>query len=596
MENLNNIYQDVLIRVYKDEEEQGVKYISHHIACGAKYMDHLYEAVRLPLSSHNNRVIIIADTLSYGYQAASYLLSKSHSLVTAQPYKSVEFDYEEIDFEDFLDEIPETDETNDCYGDSGSAPFGRSKDMIIANAEIWNPETDELVPNLIPFQRQAGISGMISRACNILLYCSRRNQDCAQVMDEIENHLDHTNNFYILITSDSVNENFVERLVFEHDFFVIRIKEPTLEQLKNVFKDLAGQYKLKISKDVDVAEIIQELKNYRKTLFWEKDIEKLIIKTSEKVKGKIAVKKDFSLYYYKGQDISGETMLNKLIGQNDVKDQILRLVASFKLANALNEKYGTDTSIYKHMAFAGPPGTGKTQIARITARLFHEHGLSNGIFLEVGRNDLVAGYLGQTAMKVSKIFEKAKGGVIFIDEAGSLVLNSQDNYTKEAITTLIRFMENNPDTTVILATYPDEMERLLDSDRGFRSRIAKVIEFLPYTDDELWEIFKLMAADRHHTVEDAAKEIVLGYIEALKKAKKEEFGNAREMRKLLQTAHEEVAIRLMNGKSNSGYELITCDDIKKAVSGLKKGISKTPLPMGFTVTAKPDKRSKEVIP
>jgi ATPase family associated with various cellular activities (AAA). len=213
-------------------------------------------------------------------------------------------------------------------------------------------------------------------------------------------------------------------------------------------------------------------------------------------------------------------MLNKLIGQNDVKDQILRLVASFKLANALNEKYGTDTSIYKHMAFAGPPGTGKTQIARITARLFHEHGLSNGIFLEVGRNDLVAGYLGQTAMKVSKIFEKAKGGVIFIDEAGSLVLNSQDNYTKEAITTLIRFMENNPDTTVILATYPDEMERLLDSDRGFRSRIAKVIEFLPYTDDELWEIFKLMAADRHHTVEDAAKGIVLGYIEALKKAKK----------------------------------------------------------------------------
>lgn len=582
MNNFDKTYQEVVIRNVKDDEGQNIRYMSCNASPGAKYMDHLNEAVRLPLKSDTNRVIIIADSKAYGYQAANYLLSKSQSLLLTS-HNNTEYDYDEDDFDDLFDEIIEEDD----YGNSNlTVPsFDLSKDMIVAGAEIWNPKTDELMPNIMPLYRQSGLINIIDKASNLLLYCSRADQDNDRVMEEIENHLEHLNNFYLLLPSDSVSENFVERLVFEHDFSVIHVKEPGQSQLKDVFKDLAKRYGLRIEKNADIKSIIQELKNYRKILFWEKDIEKLIIKTVKKVQGKVAGKRDFSLYYYKGQDLSGEMLLNKMIGQKEVKDQILRTVANVKLAAYLAEKHGTKTAIYKHMAFAGAPGTGKTQTARITARLFHENGLSNGIFIEAGRNDLVAGYLGQTAIKIAKLFEKAKGGTIFIDEAGSLVQNSQDIYTKEAITTLIRYMENNPDTTVILATYPDEMERLLDSDRGFRSRIAKIIEFESYTDNELWEILKLMASDRHCTIDENAKETVFKYIDSLRKSKKDEFGNAREMRKLLQTAQEEMAFRLFYDKSKSKDELITCDDLKKAVSNLSKMIPKSPNPLGFSMAA-----------
>lgn len=575
-------YQEVALRVFKDEDDLNIKYLSHNVTCGAKHMDHLAEAALLPLKPDNNRVIIIADSKAYGYQAASYLLSKCNSLRTAKADTSYEYDYDEDDFEDFFDDM--TAEYDAGSAGSDDSAFDRSSDMIAVNAEIMDPAADDLLPNMISLQKQSGCYGMLSRAQNVLLYCSRKDQDNEKLMEEIENHLDHLINIYLLLPSDSVSENFVERLVFEHDFSVINVKEPAMGQLTGVFKDLAGKYGLDISKNADIKEIIQELKNYRKDLFWEKDIEKLIMDTAKKLSGRVAQRKDFSLYYYKKQGLSGEMMLNRMIGQDEVKEQIMRMVASVKLATVLKEKYGTDAPVYKHMAFSGAPGTGKTQIARITARLFHENGLSNGIFLEVGRNDLVAGYLGQTAMKVSKLFEKAKGGTIFIDEAGALVQNFQDSYTKEAITTLIRFMENNPDTTVILATYPDEMDKLLDSDRGFRSRIAKIVEFASYTDEELWEIFKRMAENQHYKVEEEAKEAVYRYIDNLRKTKKEEFGNAREMRKLLQTAQEEAAIRLFSNKSYKSCEIITCEDIKKAVSNLTKRMPKVQHPMGFSIT------------
>jgi len=585
MNNNNNIYQDFILKTYKDEEEQvNIKYLSHNAAAYAKHMEHLSEAVCLKLNPHGNRIIIIADSKAYGYQAANFLLAKSQNLKTDEQDSFSEFDSDENDFDEFFDELLKQDECNNK--NMNASYLDLTKDMVVVKAEIWEPGTDELMPVMIPLQRSAAIFNMIDRAANMLLYCSRKDQDSTKIMEEINNHLEHMLNFFLLLPSDSVSENFVERLVFEHDFSVIRVKEPSNNQLQSVFKDLAVKHKLTIADSIDVKEIIQELKNYRKDLFWEKDIEKLIINTAKKVKGRVAQKADFSLYYYKGQGVSAEAKLSRLIGQQNVKDQILRTVASFKLAAMLNEKYGTETVLYKHMSFAGAPGTGKTRIARIVAELFHENGLSNGIFLEVGRNDLVAGYLGQTAIKVARLFEKAKGGTIFIDEAGALVENYHDSYTKEAITTLIRFMENNPDTTVILATYPDEMERLLDSDKGFRSRIAKIIEFTPYTNEELWEIIKLMAADQHYRIEDCAKDIVFKYIEALRKAKKDEFGNAREMRKLLQTAQEEAATRLFKAKTYNECELITCDDIKKAASILANAIPKAPQPIGFSMPAK----------
>lgn len=583
MKDMENSYQEVALKIHKDEEQVCTRYLSHKVALGAKHMDHLIEAVELPLNRDNNRVIIISDTKAYGYQAASYLLVKSQNIETGQSDHPFEFDYDEEDYDDIYEEF--MDEYGEI-GDAETSVYSRSMDMIIANTEIWDPKLEELsTPNVISMQRQASNLNLVKHAVNLLLYCSRRDQDQEKLMEEIENHLEQFHNLFLMLPSDSVSENFVERLVFEHDFSLIHVKEPSLAQLVKVFHDLTEKYGLEVAKKADIRSILQELKNYRKHLFWEKDIEKLICNTAKKVKGRVACEKDFSLYYYRGgQGVPGEIKLNKMIGQNEVKNQILRMVKSARLARLQQEKYGQKTAIYKHMAFEGAPGTGKTQIARITAQIFHEHGLSNGIFVEAGRSDLIAGYLGQTAIKIAKLFDRAKGGVIFIDEAGSLVQNNQDIYTKEAITTLIRYMENNPDTTVIFATYNDEMERLLDSDRGFRSRIAKIVEFQSYTDEELWEILKLMAANQHYSIDQNSREIVLRYIETLKMSKKEEFGNAREMRKLLQMAQEEMALRLFSDRRKSIKEEITSDDIKKAVNILIKRIPKKRQAIGFSIT------------
>lgn len=578
MNNTLNAYQDVIVKIYKAEDEPGIRYLSHKVNPGARHMAHLKEAAALALTADSNRVIIIADSKAYAYQAASYLLAKSQGTFTSKQNSTSEYDEDEYDFEAFFDELPDMNDYDERI-------FDLSKDMLAVSAGMWCTETDELPGNMLLLQKQASINSMIYKASHMLLYCDRRDQDCDRLMEEIENHIEHLKNFFLLLPSASVSESFVERLAFEHGFTVIHVNEPSTEQLIELFSDLADKCGLSISEDVDIRDIIHELKNYRKDLFWERDIEKLIRDTKNNVKERAAGRKDFSLYYYKGQGLSGEMLLSKIIGQKEVKEQILKMVSSFKLAALLKDKYRTEAANYKHMAFAGAPGTGKTRIARIVAKIFHEQGLSNGVFIEAGRNDLVAGYLGQTAMKISKLFEKAKGGVIFIDEAGSLVQNEQDIYTKEAITTLIRFMENNPDTTVIFASYPDEIDALLDSDRGFRSRIAKIIEFESYTDEELWEILRYMAADQHYTIDDNAKELVFKYIEALKNSAKEEFGNAREMRKLFQTAQEEAASRILSNKANSRFELISCEDIKKAICNLTKTITKVTRPIGFSITA-----------
>ena len=198
-----------------------------------------------------------------------------------------------------------------------------------------------------------------------------------------------------------------------------------------------------------------------------------------------------------------------------------------------------------HMCFTGSPGTAKTTVARLVAEILKDNGvLSEGKLVEVGRSELVGKFVGHTAPQVKEMFDRAKGSVLFIDEAYALVEDKKGLYGTEAINTIVQEMENRrEDTIVILAGYPQEMKSLLEWNPGMKSRIAFHVSFDDYTENELLDITKLLAKDRGMKIDRSAEEKLLSiYAEA---RKDKAFGNGRFARNLLEKAKFNQANRFM---------------------------------------------------
>ena len=237
--------------------------------------------------------------------------------------------------------------------------------------------------------------------------------------------------------------------------------------------------------------------------------------------------------------------LQSLIGLDEVK-QIIRQAADYAAAQRLYEQRGLSAGRpCLHMVFSGNPGTAKTTVARLVARIFHECGvLSRGGLIEVGRGDLVGKYVGWTAQQVQSIFRKAKGSVLFIDEAYSLLEYKDGMFGDEAINAIVQEMENcREDTVVILAGYSEPMQKLLDRNAGLRSRIAFTVNFPDYRDNELVEIARKLACERRRTFTPDAEEKLTRYLSAARLQKN--FGNGRSVRALIEKALLRQSSRLM---------------------------------------------------
>lgn len=262
--------------------------------------------------------------------------------------------------------------------------------------------------------------------------------------------------------------------------------------------------------------------------------------------------------------------LDQLIGLDHIKDLMYEIYALLQIASMRSDAGLLSGSQVYHMVFKGNPGTGKTTVARIVARMFQRMGvLSKGHLIEVERADLVGEYIGHTAQKTRDLVKKAIGGILFIDEAYSLARGGEKDFGKEAIDTLVKSMEDQKNQFIlILAGYSDEMDYFLQCNPGLPSRFPIQMDFPDYTIDQLIQISEGMAKDRDYILMPQA---ILKLKQHLLKEKCQSehlFSNARYVRNVIERSVRQQAVRLLSqyggGSPPGKLELMTIrmEDLK----------------------------------
>ena len=227
--------------------------------------------------------------------------------------------------------------------------------------------------------------------------------------------------------------------------------------------------------------------------------------------------------------------LNALVGLETVKAKVNDLIAYQKVQKLRRENNLHSSKNTLHLAFTGNPGTGKTTVARIVGRIYKQIGLlSKGHFIEVSRTDLIAGYQGQTALKVKKVIEKAKGGVLFIDEAYSITENDHsDSYGRECLTELTKALEDyRDDLVVIVAGYTEPMEEFFKSNPGLKSRFNTFIEFPDYTAEQLEKILLSLCQKNDYVLDNNVLAVIRKFFEESVSKKDKNFSNGRLVRNI----------------------------------------------------------------
>ena len=322
--------------------------------------------------------------------------------------------------------------------------------------------------------------------------------------------------------------------------------------------------------NINIKQIISCLSKYI-DLSKDKNVIKLCKEIEQALIEYIGYEKLKQMYNAEDKSVDNSTLeelldkLDNLVGLLEVKEKVKDLIDYHKIRN-MRSKNGLKLNYTTlHMAFTGNPGTGKTTVARIIGHLYKKLGLlSSGHFIEVSRTDLIAGYQGQTALKVKKVIDSAIGGVLFIDEAYSITENDKsDSYGRECLTELTKALEDyRTNLVVIVAGYTEPMKKFFMSNPGLKSRFNTFIEFKDYNKDELMKILVKCCNEDDYKLTDEAYKKISSAIEEIPKT--DNFSNGRYVRNMYEKMLMNQAKRLCNKKTISKEDLIllTEDDFR----------------------------------
>ncbi len=249
--------------------------------------------------------------------------------------------------------------------------------------------------------------------------------------------------------------------------------------------------------------------------------------------------------------------LDALVGLGEVKAEVRRLTSLLRVQQIRAERDLPTVDTSKHLVFSGNPGTGKTTVARLLSQLFRSLGVvTTGHLVETDRSGLVAGFVGQTAVQTRKVLDSAIGGTLLIDEAYALARGGENDFGLEAVDTIVKFMEDHrDDLSIVAAGYPTEMQELIDSNPGLRSRFTRTIHFPDYDTDELVAIFELISGTSRYHLDEGARIRLAEVVDAEPRGRG--FGNGRFVRNVFEAAVGHQALRLDGVAAPTDEQLTT---------------------------------------
>lgn len=373
--------------------------------------------------------------------------------------------------------------------------------------------------------RQKNIISMVMIDTNIDLSTKIKEQEFLKIIKNIDLNYEYVANMLVAIDNELKDIN--ELYCYEYRSFIVQTIQYFTEKMTVKNQHLLEAF-LKLYDEYVCKKIFN----------------------SELYRSKILDEQKAIEYAGDSEDISLDELmikLDSLVGLKSVKEEVCSLINTMKIMQLRKEHGLKQSEFSKHLVFYGNPGTGKTTVARLIAEIYHKLGvLSKGTLIEVDRAGLVGGYVGQTAIKVQNVVQKALGGILFIDEAYSLTSNKDESdFGYEAIDTLLKAMEDNRDDfVVIVAGYPEQMKTFLNSNPGLESRFNKFIEFEDYNDVELHSIFDLLCKNYDFVYGDEVRDQLEKYFQKIYQNRKSNFANGRAVRNLFEKIVQAQANRL----------------------------------------------------